>query len=66
MTRGIFRTQTENGDCCVQVEYGITIGRTPKNEIMELTEQRYRKRGYKPEFDKLPWKIDYEARVSAA
>ena len=26
---------------------------------MEVTEQEYRDRGYEPDFDQLPWKIDY-------
>ena len=59
MTRGIYRTQTkESGACYVHVEYDTIAA-------MELTEQRYRERGYKPEFDKLPWKKDYDAAEAA-
>jgi hypothetical protein len=59
MTRGIYRTQTkESGACYVHVEYDTIAA-------MELTEQRYRERGYKPEFDKLPSKKDYDAAEAA-
>jgi hypothetical protein len=59
MTRGIYRTRIEeSGACYVLVEY-----ETPAT--MEVPEQRYRERGYKPEFDKLPWKRDYDPAKAA-
>ena len=59
MTRGIYRTKTkEGGACYVHVEYV-----TPAT--MEVPEQRYRDKGYRPEFDKLPWKEEYDAAEAA-
>jgi hypothetical protein len=55
MTRGVYRTQNEeSGACYAYVEYATYAA-------MDVPEQRYRDRGYRPEFDKLPWKKDYDA-----
>jgi hypothetical protein len=60
MTRGVYRTgNEESGTCYAHVEYVNCA-------TMDLPEQRYRDRGYKPEFDKLPWKTDYDAANAAA
>ena len=60
MTRGIYRTRNEEGGACYAlVEY-------VNDATMDVPEQRYRDRGYRPEFDKLPWKKDYDAANAIA
>jgi hypothetical protein len=60
MTRGVYRTKNEEiGARYAHVEY-------VNYATMDLPEQRYRDRGYKPEFAKLPWKKDYDAANAAA
>ena len=57
MTRGLYRTLAESGHCGVHVEYSFKLGQmTPLVRRMELTEQRYRERQYRPAFDRLPLK----------
>ena len=55
MTRGVYRTRNEeSGAQYAHVEYDI-------HADMDIPEQRYRDRRYQPEFDRLPWKNDYDA-----
>ena len=59
MTRGIYRIRdNESGSCYACVEYDTLA-------TMNVPEQRYRERGYKPEFDRLPWKEDYDPEEAA-
>ena len=58
MTRGVYRIfDPENGAHVVHVQYDSL-------SEMDISEQRYRQRGYKPVFDALPWKEDHEAATA--
>ncbi len=58
MTRGIYRTfNVESGARYAHVEYDT-------HADMDISEQRYRERRYRPAFDSLPWKVDYDADKS--
>ena len=58
VTRGVYRTfSVENGTRYAHVEYDSLAE-------MDIPEARYRARGYRPEFDALPWK-DGSAPVKA-
>jgi hypothetical protein len=59
VTRGIYRVRNdESGACFARVEYDTLA-------TMDVPEQRYRDRRYKPEFDNLPWKEVYDADEAA-
>lgn len=49
---GRYKTQGENGKPNTAF---VEVGRI----VFELSEQEYRDRGYEPDFDELPWKINY-------
>jgi hypothetical protein len=55
---GIYRVRRIGGlgsDACV------TDGTT----VMDVPESVYRARSYEPDFDKLPWKDEYDAKTSS-
>ena len=59
VTRGIYRIRNdESGSCYACVEYDTLA-------TMNVPELRYRERRYKPEFDRLPWKEDYDSNAAA-
>ncbi len=50
MTRGVYRTfNLESGARSAHVEYDSLAK-------MDIPEERYRSRGYQPDFNTLPWK----------
>ncbi len=50
--QGRYRIQGDKGHPSIAF---VEIGRIG----IEIPEQEYRDRGYEPDFDELPWKIDY-------
>jgi hypothetical protein len=55
MTRGVYRTfNVESGGRYAHVEYDT-------HADMDISEQRYRDRGYPPAYETLPWKDEYDA-----
>jgi hypothetical protein len=51
MARGIFRSP--GNPPWAQVDYGM--------HSVPIPEPEYRQKGYEPDFDELPWEVEYKA-----
>jgi hypothetical protein len=55
--RGIYRKRNGWGD-----QHSAHVKYDERQEL-DISESRYRERGYKPPFDKLPWKEEIENNI---
>ena len=56
--RGIYRVRRIGG-------LGSDARVTDTTTVMDVPESIYRARGYQPDFDKLPWQDEYDAKKSS-
>ena len=57
--RGIYRVRRIGG-------LGSDARVTDTTTVMDVPKSVYRARGYQPDFDKLPWQDEYDAKKSSA